>query len=74
LFKNNQIFPNFDRSEKCLPILRKIGIKYGFEDLEEMNNFLHRNFHRCGMDLELKFREISRLEFDRIYYSFFLKL
>jgi hypothetical protein len=36
-------------------MLRKIKIKYGFKDLEEMNNFLHRNFSRFGMDLELKF-------------------
>jgi hypothetical protein len=50
--KQIQIFPNFGRSEKCLPLLGKIKIKYGFEDLGEMNNFLHRNFSRCGMDLE----------------------
>jgi hypothetical protein len=31
-----------------------------------MNNFLHRSFSRFGMDMELKFREFSRLEFDRI--------
>jgi hypothetical protein len=55
-------------------MLRKIKTKYCFEYLEERNNFLHRNFHRFGMDLELKFKELSRLEFDRIYYSFFLKL
>jgi hypothetical protein len=45
---------------------QKIKIKYGFEVLEEINNFLHRHFLRFGMDLELKFREVSRLEFDRI--------
>jgi hypothetical protein len=47
-------------------MLKKIEIKYDFEDLEEMNNVLHRNFLRFEMDLELKFREFSRLEFDRI--------
>jgi hypothetical protein len=47
-------------------LLGKIEIKYGFEDIEEINNFLHRNFLRFGMDLELKFREFSLLEFDRI--------
>jgi hypothetical protein len=31
-----------------------------------MNNFLHRIFFRFGMYLELKFREVSRLEFDII--------
>jgi hypothetical protein len=55
-------------------VLGKIEIKYCFEDLEERNNFLHRNFLKFGMGLELKFREVSMLEVDRIYYSFFLKL
>jgi hypothetical protein len=30
----------------------KIGIKYGFEGFEEMNNFLNRNFFRFIMDFE----------------------
>jgi hypothetical protein len=30
----------------------KIEIKYGFEDIGKMNNFLHRNFFRFGSDLE----------------------
>jgi hypothetical protein len=60
--------------QKCTFPCSKIEIKYGFEYLEEMNNFLHRNFLRFRMDLELKFMEVSSLEFDRIYYSFFLKL
>jgi hypothetical protein len=55
-------------------VFGKIEIKFGFEDLEEMNNFLHRNFPRFEIDFALKFREVSRLEFDRIHYSFFLKL
>jgi hypothetical protein len=45
-------------------LLGKIEIKYGFEDVEVMNNFFHRNFNRFRMDLELKLREFSRLEFD----------
>jgi hypothetical protein len=61
-----QTFPKFDRSENYIPMLKKIEIKYDFEDLEEMNNVLHRNFLTFEMDLELKFREFSRLEFDRI--------
>jgi hypothetical protein len=52
----------------------KFEVKYGFEDLGEINNFLHRIFFRFRMDLELKFREFSRLQFDRISYSLFLKL
>jgi hypothetical protein len=47
-------------------LLGKIEIKYGFEGLEEMNNLLYRNFSRFTMDLQLKFREVSRLEFNRI--------
>jgi hypothetical protein len=47
-------------------MLRKIKIKYGFEDLKDVNNSLHINFLRFRMDLELKFREFSRSEFDRI--------
>jgi hypothetical protein len=38
---------------------QKIETKYGFEDLEKMNNSLHRNFSRFGMDFSLKFRETS---------------
>jgi hypothetical protein len=45
---------------------QKIEIKYSFEGLEEMNNFLHTHFFRLGMDLELKFRKASMLGFDRI--------
>jgi hypothetical protein len=55
---------NFNWSKKDIPKLRKIEIKYSFENLEEMNNFLHRNFLKIRMDLELKFRKISRLEFN----------
>jgi hypothetical protein len=47
-FKNIQIFSHFDQSKFGLPGLQKFGIKYGFEDLEEMNNFLHRIFFRFG--------------------------
>jgi hypothetical protein len=63
-FKNVQNFPNFDRSKFDLPELQKFEIKYGFEDLEKMNNLLHRNFFRFRRNLELKFREFSRFEFN----------
>jgi hypothetical protein len=43
---------NFDRSQFDLPELQKFGITYGFEDLERMDNFLHRNFFTFGKDLE----------------------
>jgi hypothetical protein len=29
-------------------------VNYGFDDLETMNKFLHRNFFRFVMDFELK--------------------
>jgi hypothetical protein len=51
-FKNIQTFSNFDRSQFDLSELQKFGITYGFEDLERMDNFLHRNFFTFGRDLE----------------------
>jgi hypothetical protein len=53
-----QTVSNFGLLEKYFPGLREIEIKYGFEGLEEMN-FFHRHFLRLGMDLELKFKEVS---------------
>jgi hypothetical protein len=35
-----------------LPELQKSEIKYVFEDLEKMNNFLHRKFFRFGGDFK----------------------
>jgi hypothetical protein len=55
--KHFQTFSNFGQLEKYFLLLGKIEIKYGFESLEEGNNFLYRNFLNFGMDLELKFRE-----------------
>jgi hypothetical protein len=66
LFKTNSNVSKFGLSEKHITMLRKIKIKYGFKDLEEVNNFLHIIFLRFGMNIELKFMEFSRLEFDRI--------
>jgi hypothetical protein len=43
---------NFDRSKFDLLELKKFEIKFGFEDLEIMNNFLQRNFFRFGRDVE----------------------
>jgi hypothetical protein len=40
--------------------LLKFEINYGFEDIEMMNIFLHRNFSRFRMDFKQKFREVSR--------------
>jgi hypothetical protein len=51
-FKNIQNFPNFDQPKRNLPELQKSTIKYGFEDLEKINNLLHRNFFRFGRDFE----------------------
>jgi hypothetical protein len=38
--KHFQTVSNFDQLEKYFLGLEKIEIKYGFEDLREMNNFL----------------------------------
>jgi hypothetical protein len=38
--------------QKVLSHALKIGIKYGFEGFEEMNNFLNRNFFRFITDFE----------------------
>jgi hypothetical protein len=36
----------FGQSKIDLSLLKNFEIKYGFEDLEKMNNLLHRNFFR----------------------------
>jgi hypothetical protein len=51
-FKYFKQISNFGRLERYFPELRKTEIKYGFEDLGEMNNFLYRNFLGFRMDLE----------------------
>jgi hypothetical protein len=51
-FKRFQIASNFDCPKNALPELKFFEIKYGFEGLEKMNNFLHRNVFRFGRDLE----------------------
>jgi hypothetical protein len=73
-FKTDPNHSNFYRLKIDLSELEIFELKYRFEDLKNMNNFLHRSFFRFGMDSKRKIREISRLEFDRIYYSFFLEL
>jgi hypothetical protein len=52
LFQKHLIFSNFDRFKFDLPELQKFGIKYGFEDLEEMNNILHRSQFGFGMSFK----------------------
>jgi hypothetical protein len=41
-FKLFQNPPKFGRSKNDLPEIKKFEIKYGFEDLKKVNNFLHR--------------------------------
>jgi hypothetical protein len=53
-----QIVSNFDCSKKDLLGLKKIEIKYGFEEFEKGNNFFHRNFFRFKIYFELKFGEV----------------
>jgi hypothetical protein len=54
-----QICSNFDRSKKEFPELEQFEIKYGCEGFEERNNFLHSNFYRFEMDVELKIWEFK---------------
>jgi hypothetical protein len=65
-FKQTLNHSNFNRSKKDLPELENFGLKYDSEDLEKVNNFVHRNFFRFRMNFKLKFKELSILEFDRI--------
>jgi hypothetical protein len=54
-----QIRSNFDHSKKDISKLKKFEIKYSLEDLKKMTNFLHRNFSRFVMEIELKFQKTS---------------
>jgi hypothetical protein len=47
-----QIISNLIHYRKGLPKLGKIEIKYGFEEFEERNNFVHRNFFKLQVDFE----------------------
>jgi hypothetical protein len=52
-------FKTLDYLECSFLLLEKFEIKYGSEGFVERNNFLHRNFFKSGMNLKLKFREVS---------------
>jgi hypothetical protein len=43
---SNQTRSNFILSKYDPPKLEKFEIKYGFEEFDERDNFLHRNFSR----------------------------
>jgi hypothetical protein len=45
-FELLQNLPKFDQSKNNLPLLENFEIKYDFESLEKMNNFLHIKFLR----------------------------
>jgi hypothetical protein len=51
----------FDRSRNDLSELEKIEMIYGFEDFEESNNFLYRNFFRPEMGFELKLGKLRSI-------------
>jgi hypothetical protein len=51
-FKRFQIASNFDHPKSAHPKLEKFEINYGFEALKKMNNSLHRNFFRFGIDFK----------------------
>jgi hypothetical protein len=50
--------PNFDLSKRCIPLLEKLEVKYGWKELEIRNIFTYRNISRFEMEFELKFREL----------------
>jgi hypothetical protein len=50
--------PNFNRSKRCLPLLEKFQIKYGWKELGIRNNLSYRNFSRFETEFDLKFREL----------------
>jgi hypothetical protein len=51
-FKTDQNHSNFDHLKNDLLELKKFELKYGFEDLKKVNNFLHRIFFIFGMDFK----------------------
>jgi hypothetical protein len=50
--------PNFDRYKRCLPLLEKLKVKFGWKEHKIRNNFPFRNFSRFEKEFELKFREL----------------
>jgi hypothetical protein len=54
-----RVISNCDPSKKDLPEIEKLEIKYGCEDLEERDNFIHSNFLRFKIGFELKFAEFK---------------
>jgi hypothetical protein len=50
--------PNFDRSKRCLLLIEKLEVKYGWKEIKIRNNFPYRNFSRFEKEFELKFREL----------------
>jgi hypothetical protein len=49
---------NFDRSKRCLPVLKNIQIKFGLKEIQIRNNFPYRNFSRFEIEFELIFGEV----------------
>jgi hypothetical protein len=74
IFKTESNFLNFDRSKRCLPLLQKLEIKYGWKELEVRNNFSYRNLSRFELKCEWKFKEFSmswnRRKFTRKSWNF----
>jgi hypothetical protein len=58
-FKRIQFCPIFDRSIRCLPLLEKLEIKYGWNEVEMGNNASYRNLSRFKLKFELKLKEVS---------------
>jgi hypothetical protein len=58
-FKQIQICPNLDRSKRCLSVLQKLEMEYGWKELEMRNNPSYRNLSRFESKFEFKLKEIS---------------
>jgi hypothetical protein len=49
----------FTDPKRCLPVLEKLEIKYGWKECEMGNNSSYRNLSRFDLKFELKFKEFS---------------
>jgi hypothetical protein len=73
-FKRIQICLNFDRSERCLTLLRKLEIKYGWKEIEIRNNFAYGNLSIFEFKFEWKVKELfmcwNRRKFTGKFWNF----
>jgi hypothetical protein len=58
-FKRIQFCPNFNRFKRCIFMLKKLELKYGWKELEMRNNSSYKNLPIFELKFELKFKEVS---------------